>query len=97
VETKSGDVKTFPLKEAKKYTSRGCSSCRDFSAELADISVGGLGLNGWTLTVLRTDAGEKIFQKAEDEGVIRTRPIDAEKQALDLLLSISDRKRMIKQ
>jgi len=97
IETKSGDVGTFPLKEAKKYVSKGCASCPDFSAELADISAGGLGLDGWTLTVLRTDIGEKFFRRAEEEGIIRIRPIEDEKDALNLLTRISKSKRRVVQ
>ncbi|MFQ5837055.1 MAG: Coenzyme F420 hydrogenase/dehydrogenase, beta subunit C-terminal domain, partial [Candidatus Bathyarchaeia archaeon] len=45
VTTKNGEIKTIPLKDAKKYTRKGCALCTDFSAELADISAGGLGLS----------------------------------------------------
>ena len=38
--TDSGDVQAVSLKEAKKYANNCVSSCPDFSAELADISVG---------------------------------------------------------
>ena len=89
----SGDVRTIPLKDAKRYTSDCASSCSDFAAELADISVGGLGLDGWTFTVLRTEKGEELFSKAESEGLIRTRLIDKEKKALDLLIMLSRKKR----
>ena len=41
VTTKSGEEKVIPLKEAKQYTQKGCTICKDFSSELADISVGG--------------------------------------------------------
>ena len=97
VETKSGEIRTFPLKEAKKYASKGCASCPDFSAELADISVGGLGLNGWTLTIIRTENGERIFQRAEEAGIIKTRSIEGERDVLNLLINISKRKRRIDQ
>ena len=93
VTTKSGEVKRISLKEAKKYASNCASSCSDFSAELADISVGGLGLDRWTFTILRTDKGEELFQIAESEGLITTRPIQEEKRALDLLVRLSRKKR----
>jgi len=93
VTTRSGDVKKASLKEAKKHASNCVYSCSDFSAELADISVGGLGLDGWTFTVLRTKRGEGLFQSAESEGLIRTRPIEEEKRALDLLARLSEKKR----
>jgi len=92
VKTHSGETRVLSLKKAKKYVSN-CTLCPDFSAELADISVGGLGLEDWTLTIIRTEKGESIFQMAEDKGVIRTRPIEDETGVLNLLVKISKRKR----
>jgi len=93
ITTKSGEVKTIPLPEAKQYTRKGCIPCTDFSAELADISPGGLGLSGWTFTVIRTQKGQEIFDDAEKTGVLKTRPVEEEKAALDLLIKLSRRKR----
>jgi coenzyme F420 hydrogenase subunit beta len=93
VTTNSGDVKTISLAEAKRYTRKGCLSCTDFSAELADISVGGLGLSGWTFTIIRTGKGKEIFKEAEKAGVIRTRPVEEEKKTVDLLVRLSRIKR----
>ena len=93
VTTKSGEVKVIPLKEAKQYTRKSCTMCTDFSAELADISVGGLGLSGWTFTILRTEKGEKFFDDAVRKGFLKTRPVEDEKRAHDLLLKLSRRKR----
>jgi len=93
VTTKSGEIKTIPLQEAKQYTRKGCLPCKDFSAELADISTGGLGLSGWTFSVIRTKKGEEIFESAQKAGAIQTRPAEEEKDALDLLIRLSRRKR----
>ncbi len=93
VTTKSGEVKVIPLKEAKQYTRRSCFRCTDFSAELADISAGGLGLSGWTLAIIRTEKGEEIFKDAEEAGLLKTKSIEEEKRALDLLIRLSRKKR----
>ncbi len=93
IRTKSGKVEMVSLKEAKKYARKSCSFCADFSAELADISVGGLGLDGWTFTILRTKKGEELFDRAVREGLLKTRPVDEERRAFDLLLRLSKRKR----
>ncbi|MDH5420123.1 MAG: Coenzyme F420 hydrogenase/dehydrogenase, beta subunit C-terminal domain [Candidatus Bathyarchaeota archaeon] len=93
VTTKSGEVKVIPLKEAKQYTRKSCTICTDFSAELADISVGGLGLSGWTFTILRTKKGEELFDNAVRKGFLKTRSVEEEKGAFDLLLRLSKRKR----
>jgi len=93
VTTKSGEIKAVPLADAKKYARKGCLPCTDFSSELADISAGGLGLNGWTFTIIRTDKGEELFESAERKGLIKTRPVEEEKRAFDLLIKLSKRKR----
>ncbi len=93
VTTKSGEVKTIPLKNAKKFTHIGCNICPDFSSELADISVGGLGLSGWTFTILRTERGEELFENAENAGFLRTRPVEEEERALGLLFKLSRKKK----
>lgn len=91
--TESGQIETMPLQEAKQYTRKGCLPCTDFSAELADISVGGLGLDGWTFTILRSEKGEEIFDGAERTGAVRTRSVAEEKFASDLLVKLSKRKK----
>jgi coenzyme F420 hydrogenase subunit beta len=93
VTTKSGETKAIPLQEAKQYTRKGCLPCSDFSAELADISTGGLGLSGWTLTIVRTKKGDELFEDAERTGDIQVRPVEEEKDALDLLIKLSNKKR----
>ena len=93
ITTKSGEIKTVPLKEAKQYTRQGCLPCTDFSSEFADISAGGLGMADWTFVIIRTSKGEEIFSEAEKAGVIKTRPVEGEKFASDLLVKLSEKKR----
>ncbi len=95
ITTKSGQTTAIPLAEAKQYTRKGCVPCTDFSSELADISTGGLGLDGWTFTIIRTPKGQEIFDGAERAGLLKTRPVEEEKFALDLLVKLSKRKRKI--
>lgn len=97
IKMRSGETRSLPIKQAKRCVSRGCASCPDFSAELADISTGGLGLEDWTLTILRTETGEEVFRKAEEDGMIEARPIEGGENALELLTRISKRKRRISQ
>jgi len=93
ITTKTGETKSIPIAEVKQYTRKGCLQCNDFSSELADISTGGLGLTEWTFTIIRTRQGQEIFEKAEKDGILRTKPIEEEKFALDLLVKLSKRKR----
>jgi coenzyme F420 hydrogenase subunit beta len=91
--TTSSGVVGFPLAEVKRYHRESCGSCGDFSSELADISVGGLGLDGWTLTIVRTEKGEELFSGAEQEGFLRSKPLDPEAKAYSLLVRLSEKKR----
>lgn len=93
VSLRSGEVKSVSLSEAKQYTRESCHLCNDFSAELADISAGGLGLNGWTFVILRTEKGERILDGAVEAGKLRTRAVDEEPFALTLLTKLSKKKR----
>jgi len=92
VKTNSG-ITAIPLAEIKQYAREGCSFCDDFSSELADISVGGLGLNGWAFTVIRTEKGEELFSGAERAGIIKTRDAKEEPNALLLLHKLSKKKK----
>jgi coenzyme F420 hydrogenase subunit beta len=95
VTLKSGTVESVPLADIMEYAVNGCAFCRDFSAELADISAGGLGLEGWTLTVVRTKEGQNIFDKAEERGTLRTRPLQKNDPSLSLLVRLSRRKQCL--
>ena len=64
----------IPLADIKQYVRRSCSVCEDFSSELADVSVGGLGLDGWTFTIIRTEKGEELFTNAEKTGYLESKP-----------------------
>jgi len=63
---KDGSIKEVPIKEIKKYTWESCHYCKDYTAEIADISVGSVGAlkNDWNSVILRTDIGAKFFNEA---------------------------------
>jgi coenzyme F420 hydrogenase subunit beta len=91
--TTESEVKAIPLTDVKQYVRKSCRFCDDFSSELADISIGGLGLDGWTFGVIRTKEGQEVFETAEKAGVLETRPIEKGEFALSLLLKLSAKKR----
>jgi coenzyme F420 hydrogenase subunit beta len=91
--TTASGVIGIPLAETRRYQQKSCGGCGDFSSELADISVGGLGLDGWTLTIIRTEKGEELFSGAEQAGFLRTKAVDTEAKALSLLVRLSEKKR----
>jgi len=95
--TTPSEVKAVPLKEIKQYVRSGCKLCDDFSSELADISLGGLGLNGWTFVILRTEKGEELLESARKAGILKTRPLEKDEFALNLLVKLSAKKRKQKE
>jgi coenzyme F420 hydrogenase subunit beta len=91
---KDGDVDTLPLQEAmENYQRPECRHCADFSAELADISCGGVGTRGWTIVVLRTDRGVDIWRKYEKAGLAETKPIQENRRAWNILQILARRQR----
>ncbi|WP_455276163.1 Coenzyme F420 hydrogenase/dehydrogenase, beta subunit C-terminal domain [[Eubacterium] cellulosolvens] len=103
-EIKKGKFKAFnkkreelvntPIKDLSKLTRQGCKSCQDYTAELADISVGGAGApQGWSIVFTRTDRGEKIYKNAYDSGIIQSRSIKDVKTKLSLVFKLADVKK----
>jgi coenzyme F420 hydrogenase subunit beta len=84
---------TIPLASVEKYARKACRLCNDFSCELADVSAGSLGLNGWTLMVIRTSIGEQFFTQAEKAQAFVTRSVREDDPALKLLQRLSKTKR----
>jgi coenzyme F420 hydrogenase subunit beta len=91
--TTDTEVMAIPLKEVKQYARTSCYICEDFSSELADISVGGLGLNEWTFTIIRSEKGEELISNAETAGFIITKPVEEGAFALRLLKKLTLKKK----
>jgi coenzyme F420 hydrogenase subunit beta len=66
--TKDG-TSEVPLAETDEYVWKGCGPCFDFTAELADISVGSVGSRaGWSTALIRTELGERVYNDALKAG-----------------------------
>ncbi|MEM3040858.1 MAG: Coenzyme F420 hydrogenase/dehydrogenase, beta subunit C-terminal domain, partial [Nitrososphaerota archaeon] len=89
ISLKNGTTLDIPLKEARIYARSACRFCDDFSSELADLSLGGVGLDGWTLTIIRTEQGQRFYDMALTCGAIEAKPIDECHSALELLRRLS--------
>jgi len=80
------------LAEIKKCARKSCKKCLDFSAELADLSMGALGLRKWTFVIVRTPVGEGLFAEAERAKAFVTRPVQMDDPLVQLLLKLSQKK-----
>ena len=82
------------LQQAQEYARPECHHCGDFSAELADISCGGVGAMDWTITVLRTPArrGDLRSRRVRD-GVFEVRPMEEFETSMKVLLRLTRKQR----
>lgn len=93
VAEKDNRVLEFPLKKSKPYVRIGCKACLDFTAELADISVGAVGSQSkWSTVIVRTQKGMELLNGAEKEGYIEIKPIEEVKPGVRLIKKIAGEK-----
>jgi coenzyme F420 hydrogenase subunit beta len=68
---------SIPLDDVKRYIADGCPVCIDYTAELADISVGSVGSeDGWSTVFVRTEIGEEVVKGALEQGYIEVKEIE---------------------
>lgn len=89
-----GEVVNASLKQYRQWARPACLYCLDYSAEQADIGFGGIGLDGWTFCLIRTERGHAAFQASIDAGVLETRPLDDEPRGQFLLEKLSADKKL---
>lgn len=83
-----------PVKEANEYMSAPCNYCIDYTAELADISVGGIGSRDrWNTVIVRTEMGEKLLHNAVSANAIEANPISNSSPELAPLLKLAAKKK----
>jgi coenzyme F420 hydrogenase subunit beta len=88
-----GELIEMNLRQAQEYARPECHHCGDFSAELSDISCGGVGAMDWTIVVLRTEKGEQLFDRAARDGVFEVRPMDEFETSMKVLLRLTRKQR----
>jgi coenzyme F420 hydrogenase subunit beta len=90
---KDGELVEMNLRQAQEYARPECHHCGDFSAELADISCGGVGANNWTITVLRTEKGVQVFDAMVRDGLLDVRPIEEFESSMKVFLRLTRKQR----
>ena len=79
------------VKGLESFTHPGCAKCRDFTAELADISIGHAGSEeGWCTVITRTQEAHRILQSAAKAGKLQLKQAD---DKLDSIVRLSESKR----
>lgn len=83
-----------PLKKLAAFTLPGCRSCRDFTGELADISVGHVGSEkGWCTVITRTQKGDRLLREASEARVLQTKLISSTSSEIDPVAKLSAKKK----
>lgn len=93
IQLADGREEAKSLKAFGKYARPACLYCMDYAADNSDIGLGGIGPDGYTFTVVRTEAGHQAYQKLLKTGWIEEIPMDDEPKARDLLARLSKYKR----
>jgi coenzyme F420 hydrogenase subunit beta len=83
-----------PLKEIDEYARKSCKQCDDFTAEYADVSVGGVGCpNGYSTIIARTEKGLDLLKKAESAGYLELRELPATEKGFQKVVNMAQMKR----
>ena len=72
----TGEDIDIPLKQARPYANEWCHHCPDFAAEHADLSCGGLGMEGWKMILVRAEVGEEYLNAGGAARVVGLRPAE---------------------
>lgn len=93
VTLKDGRDIDIPLKECRPFANEWCHHCPDFAAEHADLSCGGLGMEGWTMILVRSERGDDYLKRAVEAGVLELRPAEEEPKALEVMMRLATKQR----
>ena len=86
----------FPLDDLRRFIMPACNVCFDMTNEFADISVGMVeGEVSWNTVIVRTNKGEKILQKAVNDGFLETQPLERERLKHLREASLARKKRVL--
>ena len=93
VKLRDGREEIASLKAMGKHARPACLYCMDYAADNADIGFGGIGMDKWTYTVIRTEAGHKAWQALVKDGWVETKPWEEAPKGKELVERLSIYKR----
>jgi coenzyme F420 hydrogenase subunit beta len=86
-----------PLREVDAFVRQSCRHCDDFTAEYADVSVGGVGCpSGHSTIITRTEKGLELLRKAEEAGYVELRELKQEEKGYEKVVNMAQAKRLRK-
>lgn len=89
-------IEPMSINDARKYILKGCITCSDYSAQLADISVGSAyPIEEWSVVIIRTKTGEELFDSALDNGRIETKELEEEPDVFAHITEMANLKRNV--
>jgi coenzyme F420 hydrogenase subunit beta len=90
---KDGELIEMSLHKGQEYARPECHHCGDFTAELADISCGGVAAMDWTITILRTARGEQLFDDMVAKGLLEVRPMEEFEASMKVMIRLTKKQR----
>ena len=97
VHLQGGEIVTISLDKLEFMKREACRFCPDYSAEFADLSFGGVGVDeGWTNVLARTPLGRAVFADARGKSVQESTSSAGDRvvsRALDAVLEWSKKKK----
>jgi coenzyme F420 hydrogenase subunit beta len=89
----SGELVEMSLHKAQEYARPECHHCGDFTAEMADVSCGGVAAMDWTITILRTAQGEQLFDDMVRRGLLEVRPMEEFENSMKVMIRLTKKQR----
>jgi len=82
------------IKKLKEMTRPCCRTCLDYTAELADISIGNVGSPpGWSTVLVRSEKGENALRSAEKNGLVEIKPLSDYQPGMGLVDKLAQLKK----
>ncbi|MFX1251249.1 MAG: Coenzyme F420 hydrogenase/dehydrogenase, beta subunit C-terminal domain [Promethearchaeota archaeon] len=93
VELKDGKILEENVSTFNSIVPLSCQVCTNFTARLADISVGAIGTPlGWNTVIIRTPKGKELIDSAIEEGFIETTS-EVDLEAIKKNIRLKEKKR----